>query len=71
MRHHTVDLDEMLDWINRRLTSRVTFASSTREHKALDVVLAGGYEVVHNGDVVWSGTDGRTAVERYNAITSR
>jgi hypothetical protein len=60
---HTVDLDEMLAWIDRE---HVTFASSSREAKYLEVKLSGGFRVTVRGDVVYEGTDGRTAVKIYN-----
>jgi len=60
---HTVDLDEMLAWIDREL---VIFASSSRESKHLEAKLAGGYRVTVRGQVVYEGTDGRSAVNAYN-----
>lgn len=61
---HTVDLDEMLAWIDREY---VTAASSSREPKRLEVKLSGGYRVTVRDEVVYEGTDGRSAVNAYNA----
>lgn len=60
---HTIDLDEMLAWIDREY---VIGASSTREPKRLEVKLSGGYRVTVRGTVVYEGTDGSTAVRHYN-----
>jgi hypothetical protein len=60
---HTVDLDEMLAWIERE---EVVAASSSSEPKRLCVRLAGGYRVELRGETIYAGTDGRTAVTRYN-----
>ena len=61
---HTITLDEMLAWIDRKL---VIFASSSRESKHLEVKLSGGYRVTVRGAVAYEGTDGRSAVNTYNA----
>lgn len=68
---HTIDLDEMLTWLDDRRRASVLYASSSREWKSLEVACAGGYAVLHRGEVVWEGTDGKTAVEKYNAINSK
>ena len=60
---HTVDLDEMLAWIERE---EVVAASSSVEPKRLYVRLAGGYRVELRDKTIYTGTDGRTAVDRYN-----
>lgn len=60
---HTVDLDEMLEWIERQ---ELLFASASVERKRLYVKLVGGYRVEVRGETIYSGTDGRTAVTRYN-----
>lgn len=60
---HTVDLDEMLAWIDREW---VTAASSSREPKRLEVALRGGYRVSHRDAIIYEGTDGRSAVNAYN-----
>ena len=67
---HTIDLDEMLEWIEIKRSAMIPYAASTRENKSLCFRLSGGYVVHHNGAVVYWGTDGRTAVETYNAISS-
>lgn len=69
MTPHTVDIDEMLAWMEDRRRASVTYASSSSERKALEIVCAGGYAVLQDGKVVWEGTDGRTAVEKYNSIS--
>lgn len=71
MTPHQVDLDEMLAWITDKHAAAITYACSTAECKAIDVVLAGGYIVRHGKQVVYDGTDGRTAVNTYNAIASK
>lgn len=60
---HKVDLDEMLEWIDRETTR---FASSSVEPKFLEVRLRGGYIVVCRGHLVYEGTDGASAVRAYN-----
>ena len=65
---HTIDLDEMLAWIDDKQRSAVTYAASSAEKKHLEVILAGGYRVMRGGKVVYEGTDGRSAVDAYNAI---
>ena len=65
---HTVDLDEMLEWIDDELTSSVAYAFSSSSQKRLEVRLGGGYVVRHGGSVVYRGTDGKSAVDAYNAI---
>lgn len=60
---NAVDLDEMLQWIDRETTR---FASSSAEPKFLEVRLRGGYLVVCRGDVIYDGTDGYSAVRAYN-----
>ena len=60
---HVVDLDDILAWIDRE---EVVAASSSREPKRLYVRLAGGYRVELRDETIYSGTDGRTAVDRYN-----
>lgn len=60
---HTVDLDEMLSWIEREY---VTAASSSVEPKRLEVKLSGGYRVTIGDCPIYEGTDGRTAVDAYN-----
>ena len=60
---HTIDLDEVLAWIEREW---ITAASSTREPKRLEVALAGGYRVTHGDVEVYRGGDGRSAVNAYN-----
>lgn len=62
---HSVDLDEMLAWIDRE---EVIAASSSKERKRLYVKLAGGYRVEVDGRTVYAGTDGRSAVDAYNAV---
>lgn len=68
---HTIDLDEMLAFIDDKRRASITFASSSREYKKIDIAIAGGYQVWHGNKVVWEGTDGRTAVEKYNAISAK
>lgn len=65
---HTVDLDEMLEWIEDEKHGLMIYASSSREPKRLYVKLAGGYRVTHGDAIVYEGTDGRSAVNAYNAI---
>ena len=66
-----VDLDEMLKWIEDRTYSLMTYASSSDEPKCLEIRLSGGYVVSHGDVVVYSGTDGRTAVDAFNNICRR
>lgn len=61
---HTVDLDEMLAWI---ADGYVTYASSSSEPKCLEVRIAGGYRVRRGDKTVYEGTDGKSAVDAYNA----
>lgn len=65
---HTVDLDEMLEWIADEKDSLVIYASSSSEPKRLYVRLANGYRVTHGDVVVYEGNDGRSAVNAYNEI---
>lgn len=65
---HTVDLDEMLEWIDDEAHSLRVYASSSAEPKRLYVKLSGGYRVMHDDKITYEGTDGRTAVDAYNAI---
>lgn len=58
-----VDLDQMLEWIERE---EVIYASSTAEPKRLYVRMGGGYRVEVRDETVYSGTDGRSAVNAYN-----
>lgn len=62
---HSVNLDEILAWIDRE---EVVAASSSKERKRLLVKLAGGYRVEVDGKTVYAGTDGRSAVNAYNAV---
>ena len=66
-----VDLDDMLQWIEYRAHRLMTYASSSDEPKCLEICLSGGYVVSHGDVVVYSGTDGRTAVNAYNNIGRR
>jgi hypothetical protein len=63
MPQHDVDLDEMLAWIDRET---VIYASSSKEPKRLEVKMSGGYRVTLRGQTLYEGTDGRTAVTKYN-----
>ena len=69
MATHTINLDELLLWIEDSETAYVTYASSSREPKALEVKVAGGYRVTHGDDTVYEGTDGKSAVDAYNSIS--
>lgn len=66
-RPHTIDLDEMLQWIDEAWEQ---YAASSYEDKCLVVRFRGGYVVKHGGKTVYKGTDGLSAVRAYNAITS-
>lgn len=69
MMPHTVDLDDLLRWIEEGETAYVTFASSSggnRPTKRLDVKLAGGYRVTIGEAVAYEGLDGSTAIKTYN-----
>lgn len=62
---HMIDLDEMLSWIE---DNEETYAADSRANKSLVVKMRGGYRVQQNGKTVYDGTDGRSAVEAYNAL---
>jgi hypothetical protein len=59
----TTDVDALLEWIDAKW---VTFALSFQKRKTLEVAVAGGYRVTVCDDVVYEGTDGKTAVKIYN-----
>ncbi len=65
MKPHLIDLDEVLAWAERQ---ELTAAASSKPRKRLLVRVKGGYRVEHNNATVYVGTDGRTAVDTYNAI---
>lgn len=65
---HTIDLDEMLAWIDDKSKASITYASSSKELKSFEVAIAGGYIVKRGKEIVYDGTDGRSAVNAYNAI---
>jgi hypothetical protein len=66
MRHHEIDTESLIEWHNEKY---VEFASSTREKKRLVATLNGGYEVYHNGKLVYEGIQASDAVKAYNNIT--
>ena len=72
MTKHTIDLDGMLMWLEDQKNNYVTYASSSDElgknMKRLDALLRGGYRVTHGNRVVYEGSNGRSAVDAYNAI---
>ena len=61
---HTIDLDDMLAFINDEGSNWETYASDG--WKRIEFRHAGGYRVRAHGVVVYEGTDGSTAVRRYN-----
>lgn len=65
---HIIDLDEMLEWIATGSNAYAQYAFCSEGPKKLEVRLAGGYRVTHGDDVVYEGTDGKSAVAAYNAI---
>ena len=62
---HTVNLDDMLEWMDHE---SATFAACSDARKMLEVRLCGGYRVTVRDQVVYDGTDGRSAVTAYNKI---
>lgn len=62
---HVVDLDEMLEHIDDKASEWELYASAG--YKRLHWRHAGGYRVTVHGKTLWQGTDGRTAVNRYNS----
>lgn len=70
---HTIDLDEMLAWIEGKRDEGMTYAQCGT--KRLVLKLSGGYRVVareagpggYSERTVYDGTDGRSAVDAYNA----
>lgn len=65
---HTISLDDMLQYIDEKGDELVLYASCSDAQKRLYVKLRGGYRVMHIDTTVYDGTDGRSAVEAYNAI---
>jgi hypothetical protein len=72
MVRHTINLDDMLAWIDAKNDEAMTYASCAT--KRLVVKLSGGYRVLA-GDfandkvsTVYDGTDGKSAIDAYNAI---
>lgn len=69
---HTINLDDMLAWIDAKNDEAMTYASCGT--KRLAVKLSGGYRVTagdfaHQDTIktVYEGTDGKSAVDAYNA----
>lgn len=71
---HTIELDEMLAWIESKKDEGMPYAQCGT--KRLILKLSGGYRVVtrensargHEERAVYDGTDGRSAVEAYNRL---
>lgn len=61
---HTIDLDDMLKFIEDKSAAWNTYASDGA--KRLEFRHAGGYRVTLGARVVYEGTDGRSAVNAYN-----
>lgn len=67
---HTIDLNEMLDWLGDSERALVVFASSSREPKSLEIMAGRAvYRVKHGDAVVYFGSQPGDAVEAYNSIT--
>lgn len=63
-KRHTIDLDDMLAFIEDEGSVWKTYASDGA--KRLEFRHAGGYRVTVRGRIVYNGTDGRSAVNAYN-----
>lgn len=61
---HTIDLDDMLAFIDDVGSVWETYASDG--WKRIEFRHTGGYRVRSRGVVVYEGTDGSTAVRHYN-----
>jgi hypothetical protein len=62
---HIIDLDDMLVFIETGALAWQTYAKDGL--KRLEYRHAGGYRVTVQGVVTYQGTDGRSAVNAYNA----
>lgn len=61
---HIIDLDDMLKFIDDEGAIWKTYASDG--WKRIEFKHAGGYRVRVRGSITYEGTDGSTAVRRYN-----
>lgn len=61
---HTIDLDDMLAFIEGEGVAWRTYASDGS--KRIEYRHAGGYRVTVRGVITYTGTDGRSAVNAYN-----
>lgn len=62
---HTINLDDMLSWIDGKRDEGLTYAQSSG--KRLVLRISGGYRVFVGDKTVYDGTDGKSAVDAYNA----
>lgn len=64
MKPQQLDLTDFQDWL--KANEMLYAAESTR--KKLVVTGIGYIHIYHHGEIVWSGTDPKQAIERYNDI---
>lgn len=72
MKSHELILHDLVDYLSDNKTRWITYDSSAKEDKWLEVAIGDcDYRVLHGREIVYEGFSMRFAVQKYNEIVSK